>query len=1222
MLRGAQGCTTAKMDHSAENGRDGYQVSAEYQRHKDTVIGVSVSGIDYRNRLKVVSMDRTGLHSWVEGSDRPNHNNSTPFPEHERDLVQCLCHIPELHVYLAGGVGMLARVYDAGSLECLQAIAVPQATFLSLAWSSATNRLFSASTEKCLMWRFEAMERDGKAIYSLLMERELKSEERSERSGWISKIALDKDGLMLAVLRGPDICCHCTHTGQLLYRIDDPSEASVGACLYIPDTHQFVTGNNLGHVLVWYCCQSSSLGSKRRKRNRRRGRRRAHLRNTHRLTKTKMILLKAFDRTGHDGAVTALVQDENEEVVISSSLDGTLRLYNVDLLIQLAEIDAIEPVLHMIGCPALAGQGGAGGFKLVCASASCCIRVWESKKMACHMGNTPAAGKRMRYLPGAGVIDACDASASNGDAQGGSILVEMQGGLWGMVPENMIGGDTLPPAEGREADPFWCKAPLSSLAGGYHALTYLTSCQVMCCLDAEGRAVDRFDCSHNPARELPPFKLLSNHWGCAVTMCFINSVPTMAAADMRLIMNNRGGHHRHDVETEELLAIGTRTGNLLVLEAGRGTGHQVASMEGLFHSFLKVRFSGDTQEGLGVLLCLGHDRCQKMQMYGLLLPSLDQAFAFSLDEAPSCLSVAPSHRAMAMGYSEGTLQLLAYNDLRSNGKVTDIQTTDLLSHHTAAINDISFSEGGTCWVSCSIDGTIKMWSYQGIVLGGMAIQGGVCSTCYIDHLEQLVVAQPTALICLSWAPPAPAVLDIEEKDDTYFEADDASCQSYGSGESGGSIGGSGGSGAAYAKIGMEDDASTESSLHLAEATGSSEGMLTCGSADLQERNQSQGASTREKPQTSHNHNHSLRHDSFAQGQRNSVLVPVPPTLHGEASTKGRIRASIREEFLNCMARQTTETRDEAPPVKHSRGQPKQLGEGKRMVLGGFHDQAHSSKVAAAQPKAESMVKAKLSTRQEKPNKLSKGPRGNFAMMQGSATTYPCAPTQPLLSRTLQYQTVFSKDAVRGDDSMAANASNLTAGVDAADGTGSKICALHDANDCADADANAAQDQVDALSRDGEVSFDSHIPLIELRVPEPLCAADEDVSSAAGLYSTIAAMTSVKAKGKDNLNVQGMGARPPSLGALSYLSQLSCSVLGLQENSHRKKNTGSGRSRSSKSKANAEGKLRRVIGKFQGDDINAQHTRSSRNQIYCSCMLRFWLKLPSQVTALAPPHLLW
>lgn len=142
-----------------------------------------------------------------------------------------------------------------------------------------------------------------------------------------------------------------------LHTIHKAHESPVTAGLWMDESENIVTGCMGGCIKVWACQHTDARGGRNGHRRRRRFRRR-RCRRRERTQKTmhgpSPAFVERFDR--HSSTITGLVRHcLNRSYIISSSADGTMRVWDID---RLAPVTTVQLPCAATSLWALWGPGG------------------------------------------------------------------------------------------------------------------------------------------------------------------------------------------------------------------------------------------------------------------------------------------------------------------------------------------------------------------------------------------------------------------------------------------------------------------------------------------------------------------------------------------------------------------------------------------------------------------------------------------------------------------------------------------------------------------------------------------------------------------------------------------------------------------------------------------------------------------------------------------------
>lgn len=204
---------------------------------------------------------------------------------------------------------------------------------------------------------------------------------------------LDEPSQLLIVINSTRLKTFEVATGNTRHCIDSAHEAPVTSGLWFCDSEHIVTGCLNGLVKIWACQHTDHQLLGRRRRSRRQSKR---LRNgsRRRRRESQQTPAQIAQFRGHSGAVTGLVRHGmNSSLVISSSTDGFLQLWNIDRLVSVARVPVVRPVASL-----LAHRSPGGDPRLVCSGAGGTVSVMISHAVCEILGNTTQEMRRINYV--------------------------------------------------------------------------------------------------------------------------------------------------------------------------------------------------------------------------------------------------------------------------------------------------------------------------------------------------------------------------------------------------------------------------------------------------------------------------------------------------------------------------------------------------------------------------------------------------------------------------------------------------------------------------------------------------------------------------------------------------------------------------------------------------------------------------------------------------------
>lgn len=213
----------------------------------------------------------------------------------------------------------------------------------------------------------------------------------------------DEPGQVIIAIDGTVINVCDVTTGANLHRIEGAHDTPVTAAMWFGESEHIVTGCVSGILKMWACQHTDVRGTKNsgmsKSNNRRRSRKRNNGRNTgtrKRVRRRRLPALMASFRA-HCGIITGLVRHcMNSALIISSSADGTLRLWDVD---QLAPVSTIRIAGGAVESIMAHSNPGGGRPRLLCTGKGGNIRTMLAHMVCEPLGDIPQETRRIRYYP-------------------------------------------------------------------------------------------------------------------------------------------------------------------------------------------------------------------------------------------------------------------------------------------------------------------------------------------------------------------------------------------------------------------------------------------------------------------------------------------------------------------------------------------------------------------------------------------------------------------------------------------------------------------------------------------------------------------------------------------------------------------------------------------------------------------------------------------------------
>lgn len=225
-------------------------------------------------------------------------------------------------------------------------------------------------------------------------------------------MAWDETAQVIITIDGMRVKTYDAATGINRYKINGAHESPVTAGLWFSQSENIITGCFGGLMKVW-ACQHTSLNGTKQSRRRKKGLRRRKYRR--RKYVQSPALIASFK--SHNGAVTGLVlHGMDSSWIISSSTDGTLRIWDVDRLVPIATVRIAGAVTSL-----LAHNAANGRLRIVCTEAKGLVRMMIVHKV-CETFDVATEGvQKLHYYP--------PATNRSEELRGGSVASKCGGKL-------------------------------------------------------------------------------------------------------------------------------------------------------------------------------------------------------------------------------------------------------------------------------------------------------------------------------------------------------------------------------------------------------------------------------------------------------------------------------------------------------------------------------------------------------------------------------------------------------------------------------------------------------------------------------------------------------------------------------------------------------------------------------------------------------------------------
>lgn len=211
-------------------------------------------------------------------------------------------------------------------------------------------------------------------------------------SSWAGTMVWDEAAQVILTIDGTRVKTYnaTTTTTTKVHTINKAHESPVTAGLWINESENIVTGCMGGYLKIWACQHTDATGAKRGRRPR--WRKKNRIRSRRQGRGQQPALVESFG--GHCGAITGLVRHSlNVSYVVSSGADGTLRVWDID---RLSPVTNVQLPYTMASLWAASVGGEA---RLLCAGTDGGIRTMVVRQVSQPLSFDTDGAQKVRYFP-------------------------------------------------------------------------------------------------------------------------------------------------------------------------------------------------------------------------------------------------------------------------------------------------------------------------------------------------------------------------------------------------------------------------------------------------------------------------------------------------------------------------------------------------------------------------------------------------------------------------------------------------------------------------------------------------------------------------------------------------------------------------------------------------------------------------------------------------------
>lgn len=320
-------------------------------------------------QLAFISLDKTGFNLWeviaapastVTGPAAPGAATTwlppltrkrVAFKRRQNSFIQALCYVPKHQMYVGAGLDMLAHIYDK-NMNFVVALPTGERVIRHIIYNEELDEIIIAGTGGCKAWKLDRRIAEEGFVFNLVVVRCYTTEKKGGES-WVTHVEFDGDCQRIILLENECVRCINCRNGNLMSVLSNIHTAPLTGCVWYNRSQYFITSCAQGLVKVWAMHNNSTMefGSH------------------------DYALLHVF--TGHTKTVTALQLHPLSGLAVSVSLDGTLRVLNLEALEEIYVLQIMQPLVAM-KCVRVTMQEGEAPISLcVGATQDGTVRVWS-----------------------------------------------------------------------------------------------------------------------------------------------------------------------------------------------------------------------------------------------------------------------------------------------------------------------------------------------------------------------------------------------------------------------------------------------------------------------------------------------------------------------------------------------------------------------------------------------------------------------------------------------------------------------------------------------------------------------------------------------------------------------------------------------------------------------------------------------------------------------------
>lgn len=725
----------------AEGGyylQDGFQEIFNFRGHKLQVRGINTVEIveDVRNKSSMshvdqfISWDVKGILLWED----PKTNTSPRivsrylFPKNQPQFISAIVFIPKMKVFLSSALDMTFKIFDK-SFRLLQSIHHEERAILSLEYDGEKGIVICSGASGITVWRF---------YRNLSMDNAHVIEKLFTFQGcahWISNMIYEAHSNKIYALVDRSVHVLSFKRRAVTTVLKDIHDSPVTRVCWYARSQFYLTGCSQGLIKCW----TSHFRDVKSIQNRGRvaSTSEKNEEDDEEVGSTKFALLHTF--FSHNKAITGLILHSTSGLAISASMDGFIKVLNLEAFNELFSVDVRVGVSGM--------KGINYGIHMAClfSQSNGKIRLWKVTS-CCNFFGVSAADVEILDCFDNLQLNAVKIPLSTNSSQSTFKDLHFEASRNEDISV-MSGRDSdVDDLEERFEEKFKlgvkpqqkelgpsvdlnrfvvsyaaqdlrvynrnggliCRVEPTEVVDGIKSYTLSVYQQMLFCLLESGRV--KVYCTRSPnspfIREVQVMKKSDGQYGTVLSI--INVMPRAAVTVSSGRRDNQSQHKslRHEPinsSINELVVMGTNTGTLLLMDTFNNM-EVCLVFQAISGPIQSIKFRNSRKE----LFVMGVDNSTGATMVKIWnLPSFENASETPMMHKITCFDMSPTLSLFGLGCKDGYIRLFQINDEYCCREVEKQGIT-----HESSVVAISFCDELRIYVTSAMDATVKIWDFD------------------------------------------------------------------------------------------------------------------------------------------------------------------------------------------------------------------------------------------------------------------------------------------------------------------------------------------------------------------------------------------------------------------------------------------------------------------------------------------------------------------------------